>query len=193
MSDDKTTDKKTEHIVATAKALFLKKGFAATTMRDIADHARASKETIYNRFSSKEALIEHVLTQACRDAFPERPMEGDPKGALTAAAEDALHTLFRSDFLKLVEAAIGVKTTHPQALHLIWRDGVSRLGAYADLTSGEAAPTETSSTAHAQNFVTSLIAPFFAAAIFETAPPPSEAQIRDAVKTAVDAFFASLA
>jgi AcrR family transcriptional regulator len=50
-------------IVKVAKRIFGERGFAATTMDDIAAGARVAKGAVYHHFSTKEALFEAVFEQ----------------------------------------------------------------------------------------------------------------------------------
>jgi len=50
-------------IVRAAKRIFGERGFAATTMNDIAAGARVAKGAVYHHFPTKEALFEAVFEQ----------------------------------------------------------------------------------------------------------------------------------
>ena len=50
-------------IVKAAKRIFGERGFAATTMDDIAGAARVAKGAVYHHFTTKEALFETVFEQ----------------------------------------------------------------------------------------------------------------------------------
>jgi AcrR family transcriptional regulator len=50
-------------IVKAAKRIFGERGFAATTMDDIAAGARVAKGAVYHHFATKEALFEAVFEQ----------------------------------------------------------------------------------------------------------------------------------
>jgi AcrR family transcriptional regulator len=51
-------------IVKAAKRIFGERGFAATTMDEIAAGAHVAKGAVYHHFSTKEALFEEVFEQA---------------------------------------------------------------------------------------------------------------------------------
>lgn len=53
---------KQEEVLSAATELFLRKGYAHTSIADLANHAHMSKETIYQNFRSKEDLF-----MACAD------------------------------------------------------------------------------------------------------------------------------
>lgn len=50
-------------IVEAASDLFLRSGYAKTSLDDIADHARVTKGAIYHHFSNKQAVFEAVLAE----------------------------------------------------------------------------------------------------------------------------------
>ncbi|WP_370617723.1 TetR family transcriptional regulator [Mumia qirimensis] len=56
-----------EAVVAAARAEFARRGYAATTIRDVAHSAGVGMATLYRRFDSKEALIREIL-----DAYADR-------------------------------------------------------------------------------------------------------------------------
>lgn len=57
-------DERTEHLLTIAKATFTLKGFAATTMDDIAGAAGMSKKTLYKMFASKSELFRAMLLRS---------------------------------------------------------------------------------------------------------------------------------
>lgn len=52
-----------QHILETARQMFLEHGFAATSMSMIAARLGGSKGTLYNYFSSKETLFEAMMAE----------------------------------------------------------------------------------------------------------------------------------
>ena len=59
-------DAKETQILAAAREEFLQCGYAGTSMDAVARRARASKTTLYTRFSSKEALFAATIAGECR-------------------------------------------------------------------------------------------------------------------------------
>jgi TetR/AcrR family transcriptional repressor of mexJK operon len=57
--------RKTEQVVAAAKALFLEHGFMETSMDAIARRAAVSKATLYAYFQTKEALFASLIEAEC--------------------------------------------------------------------------------------------------------------------------------
>lgn len=89
------TDQKRQHILDTAYRLFQKKGFANTSMSEIAAEVGGSKATIYSYFPSKEELFVECMTNFS-DQYIDRIFSGlqDGKGALrTVLLETFKHAL----------------------------------------------------------------------------------------------------
>lgn len=59
-----TESERRAHVVAAAGAVFLDKGYRATTMDDIAHCACMSKKTLYQVFSGKTELFDALLTES---------------------------------------------------------------------------------------------------------------------------------
>jgi AcrR family transcriptional regulator len=82
-----------DQIIVTAEDLFLTRGYAATTVAAIAEHARVSVETIYKGFGGKPGLVRAIVTRGLAGAGPVpaerrsdqiRDTEADPRRILTA-------------------------------------------------------------------------------------------------------------
>ena len=61
----------TEAILNSGRRLFGERGFAATTIDDIAEAAGVAKGAVYHHFATKEALFEAVFDQVSRDLVSE--------------------------------------------------------------------------------------------------------------------------
>lgn len=85
-------------IVARAKPIFLKKGYEATSMAEIAAAVGGSKTTLYAYFASKDALFEaFVISEAKQRAavIIALPLNAsDPVGALAEIGRSLLKVLF---------------------------------------------------------------------------------------------------
>ena len=55
-----------ESILKAGRLLFGERGFAATTIDDIAEQARVAKGAVYHHFATKEAVFEAVFNQVSR-------------------------------------------------------------------------------------------------------------------------------
>jgi AcrR family transcriptional regulator len=61
----------TEAILKAGRRLFGERGFAATTIDDIAEAARVAKGAVYHHFATKEAVFEAVFDQVSLDLVQE--------------------------------------------------------------------------------------------------------------------------
>jgi AcrR family transcriptional regulator len=70
----------TEAILKAGRRLFGERGFAATTIDDIADAAQVAKGAVYHHFATKEAVFEAVFDSVSRDlvADIERTTRSEP-------------------------------------------------------------------------------------------------------------------
>lgn len=83
-----------KHILDTARQEFFKKGFAATSINQIADAAKVTKPTIYYHFKNKENLFAALVEQAYRDCYENRRAAVDE----SAPVGEQIHQLVRADF-----------------------------------------------------------------------------------------------
>ncbi len=94
-------------ILEAAYELFLTQGYAATSMRQVAERAGLALGGIYNHFSSKEAIFSELILERhpYRQVVPillNTPAD-DPESFVRAAAETMVRELGRRpDFIKLM-------------------------------------------------------------------------------------------
>jgi len=67
-------------VLAAARSLFGKKGYAQTSVDEIADAARVTKGAVYHHFAGKEALFRAVLAEVEVEAEARAAGAGDPEG-----------------------------------------------------------------------------------------------------------------
>jgi AcrR family transcriptional regulator len=61
---------KREKIITSGRALFLSKGYAETSMDEVAKHAEVTKQTVYRYFASKTELFAEIIAQVNRENTP---------------------------------------------------------------------------------------------------------------------------
>jgi AcrR family transcriptional regulator len=89
-----------ERICAAAEKLFLRDGYARTSIRAVADEAGVAEATVYLAFSTKAALLNATIVRATRDN------EGEPLSALLGdPASDILRRVAASHAATLHRAA----------------------------------------------------------------------------------------
>jgi AcrR family transcriptional regulator len=68
---ERKKDETKRKIIDVALELFHRQGFAATTMEQIADTADVAKGTLYNHFSTKEAIVGEYMRRTVRENEPD--------------------------------------------------------------------------------------------------------------------------
>lgn len=94
-----------ERIIDAATALFATRGFAGTSMEQVASQCGAGKDTVYRRFPSKVALFEAVVEHAHKRAIARLEalpiIEGDALARLSALMRELLHINMEPDLIAL--------------------------------------------------------------------------------------------
>lgn len=94
---------KYDRIIDVAYVMFPAKGFSATKMEDIAKKAGVSKQTIFNRFETKDKLFCEVIEGICRRHCPSELLLHDR----TAPPAKVLSTI-GNGFLTMISSPKGV-------------------------------------------------------------------------------------
>jgi AcrR family transcriptional regulator len=87
------------HIATVARQLFIEQGYAATSIRDIADQAEVSVQTIYNAFDGKPAIIARICDMA---------VVGDDEPVALAEREEVLAIPSATDPVEVIDRWLGV-------------------------------------------------------------------------------------
>lgn len=117
-------------IVREASQLFLKDGFAATSMSTIARAVGGSKATLYRYFPTKEALFEAVMEE--RSAAVIRPVheaslhQDTPQAYLVAVGETLMRGVFQTEALAINRVVIGDCVRSPEISHVFLSLGPDR-------------------------------------------------------------------
>jgi AcrR family transcriptional regulator len=107
-------------IVEAAKASFLRRGFGGTTIRQVADDAGVSHETIYKTFGGKAALLKSVYDVSLAGDDLDIPLAERPEAiavrdaespAAAAAAYAELAQLISSRIDPLLRVLLGARDT----------------------------------------------------------------------------------
>ncbi len=88
-----------ETILEAARLLFLRQGYHATGMREIAHDSGISLGAVYNHFTSKEEILQEILN--------ERNIYGAMSDALSRARGDSVAELVESGFQEIMDALAG--------------------------------------------------------------------------------------
>ncbi|MEU9887345.1 TetR/AcrR family transcriptional regulator [Sphaerisporangium sp. NPDC051011] len=86
-----------DHLVKIAAELFARKGFQATTVRQIADEAGILSGSLYHHFDSKETIVDEVLSTFLRDLIARYraalATDGDARAVLSEMVRIGFGTL----------------------------------------------------------------------------------------------------
>lgn len=104
MTDTYTT------ILSVAKDLFVKKGYTATSMREVAEAAGIGKATIYHHFPDKQTIL-MTLVQGnigkMKESLTMIALESDPRGRFQVAANESIRFLYDSaDLLQIARREV---------------------------------------------------------------------------------------
>lgn len=105
-----TAQETSDTILKIAARLFIKKGYTATSMREIAAEAGIGKATIYYHFPDKEAIATALIKQTfteMRGALKIMEAEQDPRQRITKAVTDSVEYLLDSaDIISIMRREI---------------------------------------------------------------------------------------
>ena len=90
VADTRRSDARRRGILEAAQRIFLERGYAATSMSEIAASVGGSKGTLYNYFRSKEELFEALMQEICLRAaavFDSLPPPGSQAGLRASLIE----------------------------------------------------------------------------------------------------------
>jgi TetR/AcrR family transcriptional regulator, mexJK operon transcriptional repressor len=192
---DKTA--KRDAIVMIAKDIFLREGYSATSMATVAARVGGSKATLYNYFASKEELFEAVVGEFCeRNAavFGSLDWEGgDFATALTRFGGDITRLMLSDDLIamhRLIAAEAGRFPEIGEAYHEagVQRGKETLVARFkAALAAGHIRGADPRIAA--QHFFELCVSGLHRRRLWNIGAKPSEAEIDDAVKVAVQAFL----
>ncbi|MFC4584522.1 TetR/AcrR family transcriptional regulator [Sphaerisporangium corydalis] len=96
-SSSGSASERRDHLVKLAAELFARKGFQATTVRQIADEAGILSGSLYHHFDSKETIVDEVLSTFLTDLIGRYKtaleQEGDPRAVLSEMVRIGFSTL----------------------------------------------------------------------------------------------------
>ena len=115
---------KRNQILKVAREVFLKHGYAGTSVDSIVDILGGSKSTIYSHFGNKEGLFAAVIRQFGHDSeAPDFPVsDGNIRNELVAFAEDRIRRVFSSLNVDIMRIVIAEAARQPQIAELYFRN-----------------------------------------------------------------------
>ncbi|RKT18547.1 TetR family transcriptional regulator [Streptomyces sp. 1114.5] len=126
--------RKHQAIMAAATAVFMAKGYAGTSMDDIAKLAAVSKQTVYKHFADKEKLFAEIVLattdriEAMIDLVADIPADADSlEENLLRLARQFLTTLTQPQVLQLRRLIIANADTFPDLGAAWYQQGFERV------------------------------------------------------------------
>lgn len=118
MATTRVYHRKTEDVLVAAEELFLRHGYADTTMQAVAAHAGVAKATVYSNFPTKDALFEAVVTRRAEcntvDIDHVDLGSGDVHTNLVELATSFLFDIYSREQLELFRTVVADARRFPQ-------------------------------------------------------------------------------
>src|SRR5262245_8906723 len=107
-SDDPRVVRSRAAVVEAARELFLRKGYAGTTMEEIAALAGITKRTVYNNYPDKNALFSQIVTDVIgyAEEFARSVREEFAVGITAATVRATLEVLGRRLALRIIDPEV---------------------------------------------------------------------------------------
>ena len=122
---------KRQAILNAAKNLFVRNGYASTSMDAVAAEAGVSKLTVYNHFTDKETLFSAAVVARCEEQLPELFFEiphGMPVEALLSKIGRGFYALINSpDSLALHRLMVALGSQDPKLSQIFFEAGPQRI------------------------------------------------------------------
>ena len=117
---------RTQELLKTAAALFLKNGYTKTSLESIARAAHVAVRTIYVKFGGKEGLLAAVLAAKRHRFFRNQPMETDMR-PLREIVDDFAHQMYAlitsQEAIDLQRIVLAEAPKNPELAEAFWNGG----------------------------------------------------------------------
>jgi len=124
-SQQRPTRSKRKRIVEAAIKVFLKDGYAATTLSKVAEEAGVIRATIYSHFKDKNelfvAIVEELTVSKFGEGFEERLLTASPKEFILMLREFVQRQRQDTQFLALLRTVIAESERFPQLARLYFK------------------------------------------------------------------------
>lgn len=194
-------DQLTERLLNAATQVFLEKGFAATSVDEIAARAKASKLTFYNHFGNKEKLFEAIVIRTNKTMFQgfkdalgaDLPMEE----ALYFFVRQMAELLYTEQAVKLVRVLHAEAARFPELADIFDRAGPQRahalLAAYLGRKMEEGLLRRTDDCVAADHLIHMALGEAFRRVMLGLASAPSPDEVEDRIRAALNVFMRAYA
>jgi TetR/AcrR family transcriptional repressor of mexJK operon len=192
-------DPRDEEILGAAFQVFAEKGFHGATMLDIATRARASKKTVYERFTDKAALFRALIAWGVRQNLPEAlpSGDGDPVRSLEHHAVTVLTAMLRPESLALFRIVSAEAVRFPELGKLfdemVRTSSVAILNTLAERLIKAGAATIRDKAQFGDDFIALVRGDTYFRVLMGALPIPAEADIRKQATHAARTLLAAYA
>ena len=189
--------RKVKQILPVASDLFLRHGFEAVTMDEVARAAGVSKATLYAHFASKEDLFAVVMQEEARvvNAKIWEPCASatDVEAVLRKVAQNYFKVFLTERTIAAKRAVLGALHRFPDAGRVIYASGpgkmAANIAAFLAAACDDGRLIDCDPHLAAQQFM-SLMRGDFELGMVLSVPPPSQAQIDASIDATIATFFA---
>lgn len=184
-------------IIESATDLFLKYGFAGTTMEQVAEAAGVVKQTVYNHFPSKEWLFRAIIENVSGSLRAMLPSEPSPSAGfhecLLTFSKHFLRLMLQPRSLGLYRILISEAPRFPELAKVVFMTGANQttrrlagyLGDHAKANGVDIADPQLA----AEQFIGLLRGNIQLRALLMVRPAPTETQLDRAAEAAVSHFI----
>jgi TetR/AcrR family transcriptional repressor of mexJK operon len=199
---DAPAGSKQAQILEAAGGLFLDQGFGATSMDAVARRAGVSKATLYAHFSGKEELFSAIIGGECGKQarlFEATASDGaDLRQALMEIGHGFLTLLLSPKATAMYRVVVAEAGRFPELGHAFFRSGPDivkrRIRSFLEEAGRRGQLALPDPGRAAEHLIGMLMTPVHGHRVLGIAErPPSEAELDDVVRSAVDAFLRAYA
>ncbi|WLQ16195.1 TetR/AcrR family transcriptional regulator [Hahella aquimaris] len=190
------SERKREAILNAAVSVFQEFGFQGASMDRIAERAEVSKRTVYNHFTSKEALFIEITDQMWRKAMDATkfPYQSDAPLApqLTAIAEQELELLGSEGYIGMARMVLAEYMLSPDLARQAMRKMQENEGGtkrWLKAAMADKRIIKVDPEFAATQFMSLIKAFSFWPQVVGHAPNPTQAERREIVAAAVEMFL----
>jgi AcrR family transcriptional regulator len=191
-------NRKRRQILDGAYRLFIRSGFDATSMGDIASEAGVSKGTLYVYFDNKEALFHELVREEKERQFPAifdiDPNDPDVRSALTRVGQQFARFITASHVVMAMRTVVSMAERMPEIGIEFYDHGPKQcagtLAGYLQAQTAAGRLAIADSELAAAQFLDLTQSTLSRPLMFGAGEPPSEERIDSVVRSAVDLFLA---
>ena len=192
---------KAEAVLCSARQLFTERGYGATSMDDIARHAKVGKATVYEYFQNKEELFAAVVIKECRGhsrMIQElETADGDLRRRLLGFANAFLDFIIKPEMVAVYRTIIAETTRAPHLGSTFYETGPVRVrGALARVLAEAGAKGEievVDAERAAVDLISLIRADMHLRALFAVPTLPGQVEKQQLARAAVDRFLKAYA